>query len=81
MARTLFTTKFWGDALERAIKSFAQAAVLVMGQDVTGVDVFQADWQNVVGFGVGGAVLSILTSIISAPFGEPGTASLVTPKE
>jgi hypothetical protein len=75
----LFTRNFWLDAAERAIKTAAQSALLVLGQDVLGFDVFSADWLNLAGFAAGGAMLSVLTSIASA--GAPGIspASAVSP--
>lgn len=79
MKYVLFTRAFWFDAGERAIKTAAQAALLVLGQDMLGFDVFLADWLNLAGFAAGGAVLSILTSVASA--GAPGMspASIVPP--
>lgn len=68
-------TSFIKDLLERAVKSAAQAALLVIGADQ--VDVLALDWANVAGFAAGAAVLSALTSVASANFGRPGTASLV----
>ena len=64
---TLLNKNFWKDALERALKTAAQAAMLVIGQDVTGFDLFNADFGNALGFALGGFVLSIATSIASAP--------------
>lgn len=54
-------------ALERALKSTAQALILVFGSTVTGW--MALNWAYV-GYAAGGAfVLSILTSIVSTPFG------------
>ena len=69
--------KFAVDAIERAVKSAAQAALLVIGADQA--NVLALDWQNVAGFAGGGFVLSLLTSLASLPFGPSGTASLVDP--
>lgn len=72
----MFNKKFWIAASERAAKTFAQAAVLAIlgtgmmaASDVT-VNAFTVDWLTVLGFAVGGAVLSYLTSVISAPMGK-----------
>lgn len=70
----MFTAAFWKSAAERAAKTAAQAAVLVIGADQ--VNAFAADWGDVAGFALGGAALSLLTSIASSPFGNTGTASL-----
>jgi hypothetical protein len=77
--RALFTRAFWLDTAERATKTAGQAAALALGQDVLGVDVFAADWRNVLGFAAGGAVASIVTSVASAPVAGLSPASMVPP--
>jgi Putative lactococcus lactis phage r1t holin len=72
----LFTVEFVKRAAERAIKTGAQAMLIDLGQSQV-FNVFQATWSNVIGAGLGGVVLSTLTSVISAPFGTKGTPSLV----
>lgn len=67
--------KFWRETTERAVKSAAQAALLVIGADQ--LDVFAADWQNVAGFALGGAVLSVLTSLASFKLGPADSPSAV----
>lgn len=69
----MWTTIFWRDAIERAIKTFAQAtlATLGMGQ----IDVLNTNWVGAVSVGAGAAVVSVLTSLGSEPFGRGGTAS------
>lgn len=71
----MWSKKFWKEALDRAIKSFAQGAVALLSAD--GIGLFGVQWQDV--FSVAGMmfVLSILTSIGSAPIGESGTASIL----
>ena len=60
--------KFWNVALDRAVRSAAQAALLVLGADqVPTLDAFAVDWQTVASFGVGGFVLSLLTSLAFTP--------------
>lgn len=71
---TIYSLTFWKDAGERAAKSAAQAAVLALGGDV--VNVWSVDLQTVAGLGLGGAVLSLLTSVASAGLANQGTASL-----
>lgn len=61
---SIFTRAFWTAALERATKSAAQAAILVIGADQ--VNVLTVTWPEVAGFAAGGLVLSLLTSIASA---------------
>lgn len=68
---SIFTRAFWTAALERGIKTAAQAAILVIGADQ--FNVVTVDWPEVAGFAGGGLVLSLLTSIVSANVGgAPG---------
>lgn len=79
---TLFTLNFWRDAGERALKSFAQAVILTLGGGAT--NVLTLDWSTIIGGGLGGGLLSLLTSIASAGIANRGTASLtdaVQPKQ
>jgi hypothetical protein len=77
----LFTRIFWTQTLERAVKTAAQALI---GMWALGrFDVLHADWPLAAGVAGGAAVLSVLTSLISAPFAEPDSPSLVptTPEQ
>ena len=56
--------------LERAVKTAAQAALLVFGADQ--LDAMQASWADAFGFAAGGFVLSILTSLATSGFGPSG---------
>lgn len=69
------TRRFWVRSAERAVKTAAQAALLVLGGDATGV--LTADLRAAVLAAIGGAVLSLLTSVSSAPLGPPDDPSLV----
>ena len=75
----MFNIQWLRDAIERALKSAAQAIVLALGAS-QGFDLFAADWQNVAGIAAGAAVLSVLTSVISAPLGAKSSASLLSGK-
>jgi hypothetical protein len=75
----MFTKQFWIDASERALKTFAQT-FLAMIASVTVFDALKADWQTLLGVSLGAAVLSYLTSIVSAEIGDHGSASLVAKK-
>ncbi|MBU8821060.1 holin [Mycolicibacterium goodii] len=72
----MWTLKFWKDATERAVKSAAQAAILALGGEA--FNAWTVDWPTVGGIALGGAALSLLTSLGSdlLPFGTKGTASL-----
>jgi len=57
----IMTAKFWEGAGERAIKTFAQAAVAALGSGAVGL--FSIDYAGVFSLAGGAALLSILTSI------------------
>lgn len=57
----MFTRAFWAAALERALKTAAQSAVLVIGADQ--FNALAVSWPEVGGFALGGFVLSLLTSV------------------
>ncbi len=77
----MFTRSFWVQAGERAVKSAAQMVIVAWGLDVaasTGaVDAFALDWRLGLGAAAGGAILSLLTSLLSAGVGPSGTPSTV----
>lgn len=75
----LFTKRFWLDAAERAIKSFAQGAIAALSQDVAGADLFAANVRTVLAAGALMAVLSLLTSVASAPVPGISPASILPP--
>lgn len=71
----MLTRSFWKDALERAVKTFAQAAAALLTAD--GIGLTDANWVQIASVAGMAAVVSILTSVASAPVGTPGNASLV----
>lgn len=72
----MWTSVFWRSAAERAIKTFAQALVVVLGAD--GIGLVNAPWVAAVSTAGMAALLSVLTSIASAgSVGDPGMPSLV----
>ena len=77
----MFAWKFWRDLLERGGKTAAQMVLGVYGVDLVGggVVVGAWDWRAIINLVATGFVISALTSIASAPFGENGNASLVGP--
>lgn len=78
--RPLFTRSFWLDAAERAAKTAAQGAMLGLGSSDAGpFNLFSASATAVAGFAAGGAVLSLLTSVASAPVSGMSPASIVPP--
>lgn len=75
MAARTYGRNFWRQAAERAVKTAAQAIGLVLVGD--GVNVLTLDWRVVVGSALTGFVLSVVTSVATAPVGEPDDPSAV----
>lgn len=71
----MWTKTFWKQALERAIKTFAQAVLALLTGD--GLGIVDVDWATVVSVGALAALASVLTSIVSLPVGEPNSPSAV----
>lgn len=72
---SLTSKKFWKDAIERAIKTVAQAMVAMLTADATGI--LAVNWVEVLSVaGLAGAV-SLLTSIGTAQSTGEDSASLV----
>jgi hypothetical protein len=72
----MFTAKFWKAAVERSAKSAAQALLLYWGADAV-FDAWHADWPAAGGVALGAAVLSVLTSVVSAGVGPADSPSMV----
>lgn len=61
----IYATKtFWADTAVRALKTFAQAAVALLGANAAGI--LTVDWVNLASVSGLAAVVSVLTSISSA---------------
>lgn len=58
-----FSKDFWNYSLERAIKTFAQAAIAAIGAGSIGL--LAIDWVNLLSVSGGAALLSLLTSIVT----------------
>ncbi|RRD61386.1 holin [Leucobacter sp. OH1287] len=71
----MFKKRFWKDAAERAVKTAAQVAAATLGANAAGL--LDADWVGVASVSGLAAVLSLLTSVASAPLGDANTASVV----
>lgn len=59
----LFSLQFLTYAAERAIKTWAQAALAFLGSGTIGL--FEVNWGNMLSVSLGAAFLSVLTSIIT----------------
>jgi uncharacterized membrane protein YfbV (UPF0208 family) len=73
----IFTLSFWKLATERAVKTFAQTALALLGAST--LNVLTVDWQQAIGVSAGAAVLSYLTSVVSVEITKSGI-SLVKPE-
>lgn len=67
-------SQFVRDAIERAVKTFAQTLLAFFGADA--LDVLNANWGNALSVAAGAVVLSFLTSLLSLRLGNSGTASM-----
>lgn len=72
----MFTTSFWKQAAERAVKSAAQGLIGMWTLD--GFNVLTVDIRLAAGIAGGAAVLSLLTSIVTAGVGEKDSPSAVS---
>lgn len=72
----MWTKNFWKQTGERAIKSAAQSLLGLWALD--GFNVLNADFTLAGGVAAGAAVLSVLTSVVSLPFGQPADPSVVS---
>jgi len=59
----ILSIEFWNYAGERAIKTFAQAAIATLGVGTVGL--LTIDWANLLSVSAGAAFLSVLTSIVT----------------
>lgn len=70
----MLTAAFWTGAVDRALKSAAQALILLWAAS-SGFNVLTVDWPTSLGLAGGAAALSLLTSIASGAIGDKGTTS------
>lgn len=71
----MLNKSFWKDALERAVKTAAQTAVALIGTGAVGI--IDVDWVNIASVSGVAALVSVLTSVASGPFGPTDSASIV----
>ena len=61
----MFTSLFWKDTAERAVKTFAQA-LLALFVVAPNTPVLAFDWPSALGLAATAVVISVLTSVVSA---------------
>lgn len=66
----MYDIRFWKAAGERAVKTLAQTLVALIGANA--VSVMDLDWGQMLGVAGTATILSVLTSIASANFGNTG---------
>lgn len=86
----MFNKSFWKEATERALKTGAQFVLVTLGVGLAAgagdgetaevINALTLDWLNLGGVFLGGAFVSYLFSLFSAPIGEWGSPSLVEDK-
>lgn len=64
----LTDARFWQATAERAVKTFAQALIALIG--TSAMSIIELDWAQMLGVSATATVLSVLTSIASANFGS-----------
>ena len=69
----MLTKAFWLAALERAVRTFAQALIAVFATTQTGL--LDVDWPGALSAAGMAAVLSILTSVAASKNGSPSLAN------
>lgn len=65
-----YDAKYLVATAERALKTFFQTLLALLGTDAAGV--LSADWSQVLAVSLSAALLSVITSLSSAGFGAPG---------
>lgn len=69
----MYNKKFLNDLAERAIKTFAQTFIALVGSDMAGI--FTIATVDTLKVSLGAALLSVLSSIASTQVGDPNSAS------
>jgi hypothetical protein len=74
----MLTWIFWRDALERAVRTAAQALIGVFAAGATGV--LDVAWPAALSAAGLAALVSLLTSVVASGVGTPGTAGFLPRK-
>ncbi|MDN5917033.1 MAG: holin [Pseudonocardia sp.] len=74
----MFSAAFWAASSERAVKTVAQALLSVWLVGDVAFNLLAVNWGSALGVAAGAGVISLLTSVVSAPAGPTGSPSLVS---
>ena len=75
----MLTKAFWRAAAERAIKTAAQTVLTMYFVGDVAFNAIEADWLTIGSFAAGGAIFSILTSLVSgSQDGNPSATNAET---
>lgn len=66
----MYSTAFWKATGERAVRTFAQALIALIG--VGAVSIVVLPWQEMLLVAATAALLSVLTSVTASSVGAPG---------
>jgi hypothetical protein len=72
-----FGRAFWRAAIDRAVKTGAQAVIGIWTIGDGLLNAWEVDPKQAVGLFVGGVVLSLITSVASAPIGPVDSPSTI----
>ena len=72
---SMFSRYFWAATFERAVKSFAQALLALLGAQQTGL--LEVDWLSTLSTAGMVTLLSVLTSLASSQVGNDQDPSLL----
>lgn len=72
----MLTFSFWSEALQRSIRTFAQT--LLAGFGGAALNIWSANWHQMIGLALGSSVISILMSIDRNGSPAPVVAEVVT---
>jgi hypothetical protein len=75
----MWTKRFWVDAGERAVRTFAQSLLALLTGSAT--DLIHTAWPADLSIAAMATVLSLLTSIVASGVGSSTSAALITPSK
>ncbi len=77
---TIWTKSYWMSTLERVIRGAVIGALLFLGDAIWDgqLNVFNIDWSELLGYTLGGALLSLLFSLAGNAYSKNGPAFIRT---